>query len=1784
MKWWRIATTGLLILAALGCATDVGTIDRTQNDKLDKKTFAGLWYYNQVVIDVPDSTAVSFVGEMTSSSVNKIVWDVQEKYLVAYPTSEWVVGSESEWHKHQIFRYWDQACMDVDPSEGQCIDGKDNLNNPSQLCCYIELYVGQPLAAFPIKSQFDVKRQYNPQTGAQTNVLEENTTDKKWWQRGYMRVDWSQNKINDYTFMARINKATPVDYYVQEFEGDKKNPDAPTITDTYMDVVTKTYVDPSPNGCDVYSLSYYDCVPSVLKIRNSFRKVVPNDDYIPIRYHNDEEQGMFGFFLTERQGFDTNWGVNYSGKLSLINKWNLWRDNFDTTDVMVALQKDGKTLACTDDAHAVDECGNADAKCNNGECFIPKPCFKTPMDNGCDPSKSEYCYADDWFTRGKCMVRTPKAYTERRLHPIIYWMSADTPDFMQQVDYDMVASWDKAFKETVAWLYFWESKGWIYGDQRVRACETDKDCAAHALADEYIDVGARSGNHSAAKTVIFTDNNSFLQVPDATYPDPGVKSVVRLLNVSDKTVDLAVKGGSVISAGVQPVKNNGNAQFVSTDAANGVVFTVGSGANVLANSMPVDLTGGSVISVVFNGKDLFVAKAGASSISGIRVVNASAKTIDVGYHGALIASALPSGGNTGYQRVPVVVHGNQTSTEPQRVTVIENGQRGDITCYREEQQGTCVGWFPKTTDADLAQVKKIEDSLPDMFVMCQNQYDGGDLIGVRGSNENPWQPVDGSKDMKLISRAYDGTVNPDGTRNKDGSYYNPCVDGIPWTENATPEAKLNTARSMKKEGDSRFPMVYYISDAQLSSPLGYSPLAADPDTGETYWAVANIYGAPMRTWATYNRDILDLVNGNLKVSDYITGKYVKDYILGVLQGKKTGAMTSGSKAAVARNTFIDRMISNGVHEKWVSTDVPKNAEGRDATAFDVMKAVHNTAYLKRAISDLPLMGNNEAKNRLAKLKGTPIEDLLITPEMKVMMSNGAIGPHDALTADEKAKVSPLDWMNMGDILKKDRANRLFLAKHNFMSHAALSYENQIYAAKKWGCYPGTPHPDTCLKGEALMQKILDLSLYSVTVHEVGHTLGLRHNFSASADLFNYFDPYYDIREREKVPCHNTGECEEVLNQVCFNGYCANKVVTGCTTDADCGSYGFKCVQGKCFSPKLCGKQLQCDAGQICDTSSNTCVDAKSGQAVLDKVVPDGEADPTDPTMHYVKVMVPRAAMTQKEADEGRSMYQYSSIMDYGQRWSSDIHGPGKYDTAAIRFGYGRIVDVYRNINQVVKIVNAYAKYYNQPVSNVSYYMDPSFWNSGVYMSQFYYMDYMIGPKANLDRAAVPWSWVKLQHNQAENYFDQQWNWNYVKVPYAFASDDYEGNVGTYMWDTGVDSLEIAYNMMIRLKDYYVVDAFMRERYGFGQYGDPSYYFSRVLSRYMDRVRMVGMFYALYAHLLKEYGWRGIWANSRLMGWALRRASELSFTMLANEMAGPAPGSYKLDTTDNVYKNFSYDTAQPGSELDIPLGIGKYPYTKFMDSAGYNYYTHALWIGSFWDKLAAILTLTDSTVYFTSNYVGEQLNVGVGTSIGFNTMYTEELLKLFGGIVADDYNVFADTVDQNGDVEPRLFFDPENSDVYDTAISPSPYSTPYVHGTSEPVVEPSIRDLNMKLYAAMYGMAYLPASFEPAYLDAFAICIKGTGECRNVDTTAAGVQKVEFQDPFSGKTYVSWTNNYGDNPYSPSASVLKKAAADKDAWEAATGDAKDVARRKLQDDINLIEQLRQLYQYMNYMRI
>src|ERR1044071_2356734 len=151
-----VSLAGLLLAACAG----KGDVSRVQTDSLDKGFFLNAdgtprkFYYRQTVTGLPPTSGASFEGMM--GDLQKVRFEVTEKYLIGYRAYDYAVGSQN-------------------PTTG----GDNNMDTP--------------VLVYPIKSHFDIKREYNPGTGEETNVISENTTDRPWNQRQYMRVDWSLN-------------------------------------------------------------------------------------------------------------------------------------------------------------------------------------------------------------------------------------------------------------------------------------------------------------------------------------------------------------------------------------------------------------------------------------------------------------------------------------------------------------------------------------------------------------------------------------------------------------------------------------------------------------------------------------------------------------------------------------------------------------------------------------------------------------------------------------------------------------------------------------------------------------------------------------------------------------------------------------------------------------------------------------------------------------------------------------------------------------------------------------------------------------------------------------------------------------------------------------------------------------------------------------------------------------------------------------------------------------------------------------------------------------------------------------------------------------------------------------------------------------------------------------------------------------------------------------------------------------------------------------------------------
>ncbi|GAB4302183.1 MAG: hypothetical protein Kow0090_17720 [Myxococcota bacterium] len=270
------------------------------------------WYYQPTVIDTPYATSFTFVGEQGPGYLIK--WRIEENQLVGYRA--WPLVYDSEFDKDRPEKF----------------------------------YLGEPLVSFNILGHFDIQRSYNPTTGEEYNIFEENVVDRLWWEREYMRVDWSQTNVSNYEWFTIENLDTdPVPYY---YQGD--NPKyAPKIGNDYVDIVTKVVVRPATQYLEGYGdipMCYFyfqlaDCASQEILIRHSFlRRSSRNSDYIP-RVYTNKEMDRFGFFTTERKGFDPEYMTTDSKRYYLINRWNIWEKshNADGSEIPVG-ERETKTI------------------------------------------------------------------------------------------------------------------------------------------------------------------------------------------------------------------------------------------------------------------------------------------------------------------------------------------------------------------------------------------------------------------------------------------------------------------------------------------------------------------------------------------------------------------------------------------------------------------------------------------------------------------------------------------------------------------------------------------------------------------------------------------------------------------------------------------------------------------------------------------------------------------------------------------------------------------------------------------------------------------------------------------------------------------------------------------------------------------------------------------------------------------------------------------------------------------------------------------------------------------------------------------------------------------------------------------------------------------------------------------------------------------------------------------------------------------------------------------------
>ncbi len=441
---WMMSAALLAAVASTGCAEERDPINRVQPDALAKSFFLGeklndysddpTFYWRNFVVD--GSEAQSMVGVGSWGAVERIRWDVQEDMLYARRAYQNSPGA----------------------------DDKGAPNGPAN---------GTVVAAYRIVNHFDIRRDYNPQTGEEMNVVTENSSDRPWYERSHFRVDWSMNLVDTPMwmdmFMGKLFgniKLTPFAYYVNN----RKDPDAVHFEASkgYFDVTSKFQVEPeameSPfydlkgtipacilNG--IYAGSAVDtCDIQEAVIRSSYWRVDqsdPDDDFEPFEntraslnvIGNPGGLGnsfQVGIVTPPRVAWDPQYGYNDANMVKYFHHHNIWQQSHQP----LVRRADGNQFDTTCDYSA-----RADED-NNG------------TDDQCESGKTGYAgsLGSQCSLRNRCTI----PYRDRKIKTVGYWINAETPpELTDPVDAQgnptglghteqLTATWNQAMSFSVA--------------------------------------------------------------------------------------------------------------------------------------------------------------------------------------------------------------------------------------------------------------------------------------------------------------------------------------------------------------------------------------------------------------------------------------------------------------------------------------------------------------------------------------------------------------------------------------------------------------------------------------------------------------------------------------------------------------------------------------------------------------------------------------------------------------------------------------------------------------------------------------------------------------------------------------------------------------------------------------------------------------------------------------------------------------------------------------------------------------------------------------------------------------------------------------------------------------------------------------------------------------------------------------------------------------------------------------------------------------------------------------
>lgn len=932
------------------------------------------------------------------------------------------------------------------------------------------------------------------------------------------------------------------------------------------------------------------------------------------------------------------------------------------------------------------------------------------------------------------------------------------------------------------------------------------------------------------------------------------------------------------------------------------------------------------------------------------------------------------------------------------------------------------------------------------------------------------------------------------------------------------------AFTWQREGDLRYNFQNYVHQYQPTGPWGVAQFGQDPETGQFVANVANYFGAAGDRISQNEVDLIQWLNGDLDEEELFRGDFARDTVVSRRQ---------------ARNTSIRSLVK-------------QNMMAREGEMIEAM----GESMFPEAVPGA------EKERMKALFAGTDVEaQYLVNDEMlrglagpELYQPTTSIG-HGGLPVPAGENVA--EQLSPGDVSAEALAaaspvNLSLDPQNNPYMKFVESYGRAAFELADFFSFDSSGLA-WYFKGKSREEIYTDIRAKMYTAvqgHEVGHTLGLRHNFEASMDPLNYHPDFWCKEVRD-------GECIGYYNQPLSPEQPA--LPENRRTEykyASIMDYGFDvAIEGIHGVGSYDKAAIRFQYGQLIDVWNPNMISIPdprkygsharrcgpgTGLIGIDSVI--SFANPEDlPSVLSVAARDVNGDGVVNDDDRRVCQRQdpgFDGIMD-----TADDVWVDNYDDPQVQAQCDSSVDAL--VRGMVENMEARA-------AQDGIIRDCAYLSSGDIRQAVAEFNNFIGkmndlpPTANYlysARSMVPMNTIIEQETRAflnraedddpnttclrdgtgcedrdgvDNDFDGilddkgvNWSEYLHRVPYAYCSDRYAGfsNPRCQRWDAGWDFLEAMQQHANRYDRDYVFRNFRRDRFAqdWLGWGNTRSYLFRLLSR---RFRPMANTFQYYVYT------RGSFLELPVFQDYAEAAYE-GVNFLERVIQTPEPGRYCLNEALNHYEPWTGGACNQPHDVGMGYGEGAY-----LDSSWTNeYFYKPNRIGNFYDKWAAIYQLTTSAGFFYRDV--SQIFDARAFSLGYLRVYTNAMVQRFASLITDDYrgyrpHVVTDVDPLSGEEDTFVRYTPFFDEQRPDGASMREWLENGNEGQAFPTIEPA-RSWSLRWLALAYALNNWSSLFDSSieYHRLTKIAIKDT-----IEDVQYGpeVDVVEFTDPETLLTY------------------------------------------------------------------